>query len=264
MKRIILFVAACLIGVATLKAQIKPLIYEISAGNIDLKAADTYPQKVLKVLEHNDTLVRIELSAFPPVTDSAQYALTKTAPYLPGYAWPDSVARYLEPTALIQSGDPRIKAIADTLFTGDETLAIDVIRKALEFSKNHLTFDQSLAMELGAGRCTTLPVDSILDRRKGTCSEYTNLFIALMRHKGIPTRMAVGYIYMPQHNIEGSHAWAECYLKNYGWFTVDPQNAVLWFPPGVIKLFHGTDFIDCNIPTLPDMYPVNVMIIDPQ
>lgn len=264
MKRILLLLTLSLAGTSALQAQILPLTYEISAGHIDLKAADAYPQKVLKVLERNDTLIRIELSAFPPVTDTARRSLTKTAPYLPGHAWPDSVARYLAPTALIQSGDPRIKAIADTLFTGNETLAIDVIRKGLEFAKNHLTFDRPLAMELDAGRCTTLPVNSILDRRKGTCSEYTNLFIALMRHKGIPARMAVGYIYMPQNYFEGSHAWAECYLKEYGWFTVDPQNAMLWFPQGVIKLFHGKDFVDCNIPTLPDMYPVKIRIIDSQ
>lgn len=264
MKHILLLFSAALTGIISLPAQVRPVTYQISAGNIDLKAADTYPQKVLKVLERSDTLIRIELSAFPPVADTVRRGLTKTAPYLPGYAWPDSVARYLEPTALIRSDSPRIKAIADTLFTGDEALAIDVIRKGLEFTKDYLMFDLQLAMELDAGRCTTLPVDSILDRRKGTCSEYTNLFIALMRHKGIPTRMAVGYVYMPQNDVEGSHAWAECYLKDYGWFTVDPQNAVLWFPQGVIKLFHGKDFIDCNIRTLPDMYPVKIRIIDGQ
>lgn len=56
--------------------------------------------------------------------------------------------------------------------------------------------------------------EAILERGKGTCSEYTNLFIALMRKIGIPCRMAVEWIYMPDQNFEGSHACAECYISN--------------------------------------------------
>lgn len=82
-----------------------------------------------------------------------------------------------------------------------------------------------------------------------------------MRKVGIPCRMAVGYIYNPAQNYEGSHAWAECYLDSYGWFTVDPQSGGMWFPPILIKLFHGKDFVDCNIKVLPDMYPVTVKIL---
>ena len=116
-------------------------------------------------------------------------------------------------------------------------------------------------MDLDGGRCTTLAVETILERGKGTCSEYTNLFIALIRKIGIPCRMAVGWIYMPDQNFQGSHAWAECYIENYGWLAVDPQNGFIWFP-AAIKLFHGKDFIDCNIKVLPDMYPVNVKILE--
>jgi len=132
----------------------------------------------------------------------------------------------------------------------------------LKYSSERIEFDNELAQKLDKGTCTTLGVETILERGKGTCSEYSNLFIALMRKIGIPCHMAVGMAYMPQKNFQGSHAWAECYINNYGWIAVDPQNGFMWFPPVVIKLFHGQDFIDCNIKTLPDMYPVNIKILE--
>lgn len=132
----------------------------------------------------------------------------------------------------------------------------------MKYSSGRIEFDNELAQELDKGTCTTLSVNTILERGKGTCSEYSNLFIALMRKIGIPCRMAVGMVYMPEKNFQGSHAWAECYIDNYGWIAVDPQNGFMWFPPVVIKLFHGKDFIDCNIKTLPDMYPVNIKILE--
>jgi hypothetical protein len=66
---------------------------------------------------------------------------------------------------------------------------------------------------------------------------------------------------MPKQNFEGAHAWAECYIENYGWLAVDPQNGFMGYPPWAIKLFHGKDFLDCHIETLPDMYPVKMKII---
>lgn len=100
----------------------------------------------------------------------------------------------------------------------------------------------------------TEPSDSAIIRGKGTCSEATNIFLALMRHKGIPARMVVGYCYEPEYKVNGSHAWAECYIEGAGWWPVDPQNGHPSLPYFCYKLFTGKDFRDCRIKTLPDMY----------
>lgn len=160
--------------------------------------------------------------------------------------YPTNIKKYLEPTLLTNYNHPEIQNIADSIINIKDSLTIEIIKHALKYSSERIEFDNELAQKLDKGTCTTLGVETILERGKGTCSEYSNLFIALMRKIGIPCRMAVGMAYMPQKNFQGSHAWAECYINNYGWIAVDPQNGFMWFPPVVIKLFHGQDFIDCN------------------
>lgn len=56
--------------------------------------------------------------------------------------------------------------------------------------------------------------------RRGDCSEYTDLTIALARSAGIPSRAAYGWGY-ENENLRG-HAWAELYFPGQEWQPVDP------------------------------------------
>lgn len=67
-------------------------------------------------------------------------------------------------------------------------------------------------------------------------------------------------LYPPQ-DVAGTHAWAECYIRNYGWLSVDPQSGKLAYPIQ-IKLFAGKDYRDCNIKLLGDIIPSSIEIID--
>ena len=58
----------------------------------------------------------------------------------------------------------------------------------------------------------------VLRTRKGDCNEHTQLYAALARALGIPTRIATGLAY-----VNGKfyyHAWPEVYLRD--WVAVDP------------------------------------------
>ena len=58
----------------------------------------------------------------------------------------------------------------------------------------------------------------VLHTRRGDCNEHTQLFVALARAAGIPTRIATGLAY-----VDGRfyyHAWPEVLLR--GWVAVDP------------------------------------------
>ena len=235
--------------------------YRLSARNMSAKALDSYPQKLLDLKKDGDTYMA-ELTTFATYKDTVKRKVVLQDMYRPEYAYPDSIAAYLEPTLLVDCTLAQIKTIADTLFRDTDTLTLQVIDRGLKFVSKHIAYDNALAQELDNGKCRTLDVGTILERGKGTCSEYTNLFLALMRKAGIPCRMVVGYIYMPEQKFEGAHAWAECYVKGYGWFAVDPQNGFYWYPAFAIKMFYGKDFADCHIDTLPDMYPVKVEILD--
>jgi len=58
----------------------------------------------------------------------------------------------------------------------------------------------------------------VLHTRVGDCNEHTQLFVALARAAGVPTRIAAGLVY-----VDGKfyyHAWPEVLLR--GWVAVDP------------------------------------------
>jgi hypothetical protein len=58
----------------------------------------------------------------------------------------------------------------------------------------------------------------VLHTRTGDCNEHTQLFTAIARAAGIPTRIAAGLVY-----VDGKfyyHAWPEVMLR--GWVAVDP------------------------------------------
>ena len=59
---------------------------------------------------------------------------------------------------------------------------------------------------------------NVLRTRTGDCNEHAQLFTAMARFLGIPTRVAAGLVY-----VDGKfyyHAWPEVYLTD--WVAVDP------------------------------------------
>jgi transglutaminase-like putative cysteine protease len=108
---------------------------------------------------------------------------------------------------------PDIMALADAIPEGgdvEETVQaiLDTVTGALSYG-GYDAEDQGAVNALAAG--------------KGDCTEYTDLFVALCRRKGIPARSrmclldpALG---VPLHTV------AEVYLPERGWVTYDPLRA---------------------------------------
>lgn len=57
--------------------------------------------------------------------------------------------------------------------------------------------------------------------RKGDCSEYTDLSVALARAAGLPARASYGWAY--GDNGATGHAWLEFYFPGIGWQPADPS-----------------------------------------
>ena len=79
------------------------------------------------------------------------------------------------------------------------------------------------------------PVDRFLfNTQRGFCEHYASAFAVMMRSAGIPSRVVLGYqggeinpmgAYMIVRQAD-AHAWTEVWLRDRGWFRIDPTAAV--------------------------------------
>lgn len=74
---------------------------------------------------------------------------------------------------------------------------------------------------------TLLDAVSVFKQGRGSCSEFTVLFISLARACGLPARFAGGSYWKDDRAVgyrktdKRSHRWAEVFLPNYGWVPFD-------------------------------------------
>lgn len=77
--------------------------------------------------------------------------------------------------------------------------------------------------ELGA----PLPPEQTLTLHKGSCRDYTTLFMAACRSLGIAARFVSGYLFGNPQQEHQLHAWVEVYLPGAGWRGFDPTEGSL-------------------------------------
>ena len=206
---ILLLVYGCVGGYAQ-------ITYKMQLRDFNRAALDSYPQRVIS-FQQTDSICHVTIQSSSVMADTSLLKVVKSAVVDPGLSYPSDVLPFLEPTSLIDYRLPELQTIADTLL-GNEKNVWSIIWKGLKFASTYIeVFDDSLAMEIDKGNSFTADIATILRRRKGTCSEYTNLFIALMRSKSVPCRFITGYVYYPPQITGGTHAWAECYVNDVGW-----------------------------------------------
>jgi transglutaminase-like putative cysteine protease len=64
--------------------------------------------------------------------------------------------------------------------------------------------------------------------KKGNCTDFHSLFIAMTRSQGIPARFEIGFPLPPDKRsaeIAGYHCWAEFFEPKHGWIPVDISEA---------------------------------------
>jgi hypothetical protein len=66
--------------------------------------------------------------------------------------------------------------------------------------------------------------EAILELRRGDCSEYSKLAVALLRAKGIPARTRSGFLAEAAELV--AHAWVD-FFDGSGWREIDPVNGTL-------------------------------------
>ncbi len=120
----------------------------------------------------------------------------------------DSLKRYLISTSSIQAGHDEIRDQAQKIVTkesSDLEKVIQLVNWTADNVKGEMK-DSFSALE-------------VLRSKQGECQSHSQLYTALARSLGIPTRIVTGLVYSDNLGFL-YHAWAESYVK--GWLSVDP------------------------------------------
>ncbi len=116
---------------------------------------------------------------------------------------------HLEPNALIESKNADIVKIA----TGIE--GPNLPEALTKWVAENMKMDAGIVMA---------PASELIRDRKATCMGYATLLAALARARGIPSRIAMGYVYYG--GIWGGHAWTEMWVDGQ-WL---PYDAAVYAP----------------------------------
>jgi transglutaminase-like putative cysteine protease len=135
---------------------------------------------------------------------------------------PEDLSQWLVHEPYLESYAPEIQEAAKRLKGKTEE---DTTRNALEFVTKTLKYSGYDPLDHGA--------QWALREKKGDCTEFTNLFVALCRANRIPARTREGFVVQTlklppwvqrlQTLVDTpKHSWAEVYLAQCGWAPLDP------------------------------------------
>jgi len=128
------------------------------------------------------------------------------------------IAQFLKPLPYWEADDPSIKALA-AVYTTPKAI-YDYVVTTLDYDYERV---KTTPKRKGALEALKTPKSAI-------CMEFTDLFIAIARAAGIPSREAVGYAHTTNAKLrplslvtDVLHAWPEYYNRESGvWIPVDP------------------------------------------
>lgn len=133
-----------------------------------------------------------------------------------------------DPSNWIQSDDPAVVKLAGEVAKDEKDTAI--IAVALERHVNQLITEKDFSTALATAA-------EVAKSRQGDCTEHAVLLAALARARGIPSRVAVGLVYVRPLGGFGYHMWTEMWLDG-GWFPLDATRPQGGTGCGHIKIAH--------------------------
>lgn len=138
--------------------------------------------------------------------------ITRRRPRLTRASFPvrgtDVTREYLEPNAYIQSDNVELRELAKRVVGTERDLWTASLALQRWVSEN-MTFDLGVVFA---------PSVEVFKRRRGTCVAYATILATLTRAVGIPSRIAMGYVYV--NGMFGGHAWPEVFVGDE-WIALD-------------------------------------------
>ena len=168
------------------------------------------------------------IRALVPVSGDDPGQLNEEALRAAGTDYPEEVlALYLEVAPGSIGPDARAlqeKIVAEARSQTPYDLAAQVVE---ELHSNRFDYDPDVRDVDCAGLST---VECFARFKRGFCQYYAATMAVLLRDRGVPTRIAQGFLpgsRDPNTGVErvlnsNAHAWVEVYFPGYGWVTFDP------------------------------------------
>ena len=171
------------------------IVYRIQTPGSD--ATTLIPQEPYQTLRRiDDHTVDVTVTAIDP-HDKGKSTTTE--------------AVYLQGTRFLQTDDANVLALADQVsndITDPAAIAVR-LEKIVHESLTNKNFSTALASAA-----------EVAASREGDCTEHAVLLAALLRVKKIPSRIAVGLVYVQSLNGFGGHMWTEAFLGGR-WVPLD-------------------------------------------
>jgi transglutaminase-like putative cysteine protease len=124
----------------------------------------------------------------------------------------EALQPYLVNEQYLEKDAKEIQAVARTIQGKDD---VEVIRNVMAFVTSTLKRGPYDPKDHGAVWA--------LAQKKGDCTEFADLFVAVCRAKGIPARVCEGYLIHEVKRLDTpKHNWAEAYSAKHGWLPLDP------------------------------------------
>ena len=142
---------------------------------------------------------------------------------------PNLVKMYTQDQEYWETESEKIAKTAEELFDPNDTVSENA-QEVYKYITEHLEYNYDIVQESYIERQGAL--EALTRDEAWACMEFTDLFIALTRAMGIPSRELNGYAFSTAENVvpvsidlksgDMLHAWAEYYDPNFGWIPVDP------------------------------------------
>jgi len=119
---------------------------------------------------------------------------------------------FLKEESYIEKDNEKIKETAKNIGGKND---LEIVQNIYDYVLDNMEYVLHGKKAFGAVKALRL--------KKGDCSEYADLFVALCRARKIPARVVTGYTVKPDTKTS-KHNWAEVYLQKYGWVPFDPSS----------------------------------------
>ena len=198
---------------------------KIASANGDLRLKKTreskYGNEIYYAETNKATPSSLHFEVIYDVVRHERIVLGRNIPRLTEFTLkPKDERRDLAPDALIPTTG-QVSELAAKVTDGKKT-HLDKARSIYDYVLDNMSYDTSGE---GWGRGDVLYA---VNTKKGDCTDFHSLFIAMARSQGIPTRFETGFgISTDKHSgeIAGYHCWSDFFEPEHGWVPVDISEA---------------------------------------